>query len=99
MGKVKLGNVKEHTAAMRSTSNRLLRIKQASASSILQVVSGACSHRTESGIKREREREKERTGEDRKEGICMLLCDREERKKMKLKAPEGILQSILIRFF
>lgn len=41
------GSNGERTAAMRSTSNRLLRIKQASASSILQAVSRACDHRSE----------------------------------------------------
>lgn len=37
----------KRTAAMRSTSNRLLRMKQASASSILQAVNGARDHRRE----------------------------------------------------
>lgn len=38
----KQGEGEGRTAAMRSTSNRLLRMKQASASSILQAVSTAC---------------------------------------------------------
>lgn len=43
------------TAAMRSTSNRLLRIKQASASSILEGVSTACSIGSAGERGRERE--------------------------------------------
>lgn len=65
----------ERTAAMRSTSNRLLRIKQASASSILQAVSRACGHG------RERERGSVTERRHRKEGVVMLLKERTKEKK------------------
>lgn len=68
------------TAAMRSTSNRLLRIKQASASSILEGVSTACSI----GSAGERGGERERIGEamkHRKEGVVMLLSERIKEEK------------------
>ena len=75
----------ERTAAIRSTSNRLLRMKQASASSILQAVSGARGHgsRGERQIKRERERESgsEEERRHRKEGVVMLLRERTKEKK------------------
>lgn len=48
----------ERTAAMRSTSNRLLRMKQASASSILQADSRACGHGSRGERQKERERER-----------------------------------------
>lgn len=71
----------ERTAAMRSTSNRLLRIKQASASSILRAVSRACGHGSEKDrqIKKERRRENQGGDEERrhrKEGVVMLLWER-----------------------
>lgn len=72
------------TAAMRSTSNRLLRIKQASASSILEGVSTACSIGSAGERGREREGERERIGEamkHRKEGVVMLLSERIKEEK------------------
>lgn len=64
----------ERTAAIRSTSNRLLRMKQASASSILQAVSGARGHgsRGERQIKRERENQEAKRREDT--GRRVLSC-------------------------
>lgn len=77
----------ERTAAMRSTSNRLLRIKQASASSILRAVSRACGHGSEKDrqIKKEREREKEREsgrwwGEKTQEGGCCHVIVGEDKR-------------------
>lgn len=67
------GSSEERTAAMRSTSNRLLRIKQASASSILQAVSRECE--------RERGRTRDKERRHRKDGVVMLLRETTKEKK------------------
>lgn len=68
------------TAAMRSTSNRLLRIKQASASSILEGVSTACSI----GSAGERGGERENWGShETQEGGCCHVIEREDKRGKK----------------